>query len=147
MLLRQGRTRQARHGKPPPAPLAPSRPAATVLINTTRNRRPLPDPQAHEGHNNPSPMPKDNHHGQSHGRTGVTEWAGARSRQCHVAVHVSIHDRRQPCACHRYGSAENPRLGPRLGPIVVARAIGTATMCKHHADVNGIRTHRSRTEI
>lgn len=56
MLLRQVRAQpQGKpHGKPPPAPHAPSRPAAaaaaTVLINTTRNRRPLPDPQAHEGH-------------------------------------------------------------------------------------------------
>ena len=54
MFLRQVRAQGKTHGKPPPAPLAPSRPAAaaaaTVLINTTRNRRPLPDPQAHEGH-------------------------------------------------------------------------------------------------
>lgn len=49
MLPAEARAQGKPHGKPPPAPLAPSRPAAAaaaaVLINTTRNRRPLPDPK------------------------------------------------------------------------------------------------------
>ena len=154
MFLRQVRAQGKTHGKPPPAPLAPSRPAAaaaaTVLINTTRNRRPLPDPQAHEGH-------ATIHH-QSNA-TRQSPWTITWTDRCNRmgGGPFTTMSRRGTCVDPRSKTAvrvpsvrfgrEPARLGPRLGPIVFARAIGTATMCKHHADVNGIRTHRSRIEI
>jgi len=99
MLLRQVRAQGKPHGKPPPVLHRSRRPVPLLLLLLlySSTRRATDDLSRTPKHTRATQqsitnrMPQDNHHGQSHGRTGVTEWAGARSRQCHIAVHVSIH--------------------------------------------------------
>ena len=84
-------------------------------------------------------MPQDNHHGQSHGRTGVTEWAGARSRQCHIAVHVSIHGTCVWTRC-QLGVAHNHK--PVAHPAArLHRSPATAAIPRRYHSLHTLQAH------